>query len=274
MLMMAPRCVLCVLFCPFSTSLIAYFCCDASVVDSFDIVIQKIGGKIFLDTRANSAADLLSVNETAAEPPKPEVVCLSRRQTASQPCPFVDPGRHQRARSVVARSDASQSELCSSEPVARRASPPSSPLYRMTSRFISFCRARRSCWVRRGRRSRSSSPTILPRRARPPNCPTSLAIAIAYVVGVVCVSSSRPTALSSAAFSRRRLYARDARPSRRLHIGRRRAGGRRRRRHRRALRRARAQRVCAGERQRLAPQARRDARRRARRRAQGSLRNQ
>jgi translation initiation factor 3 subunit D len=42
-------------------------------VDSFDIVFQKIGGKIFLDQRRAAATNLLSVNETATEPPKSEV---------------------------------------------------------------------------------------------------------------------------------------------------------------------------------------------------------
>ena len=56
------------------------------VVDSFDVIIQKIGGKIFLDARHGSAADFLTVNETATEPPKAEdginaPVPLSREAT-------------------------------------------------------------------------------------------------------------------------------------------------------------------------------------------------
>jgi len=46
-------------------------CCGRSQY-SWDIVVQKIGGKIFLDKRDNTEFDLLTVNETAAEPPQDE----------------------------------------------------------------------------------------------------------------------------------------------------------------------------------------------------------
>jgi len=44
-------------------------CCTRSAY-SWDIVVQKIGGKVFLDKRDNTEFDLLTVSETAAEPPQ------------------------------------------------------------------------------------------------------------------------------------------------------------------------------------------------------------
>ena len=48
--------------------LAALMCATRSVI-SWDIVVQKVGSKLFFDKREESEFDLLTVNETAAEPP-------------------------------------------------------------------------------------------------------------------------------------------------------------------------------------------------------------
>ncbi|CAG2174227.1 unnamed protein product, partial [Oppiella nova] len=48
--------------------LAALMCATRSVI-SWDIVVQKVGNKLFFDKRDESEFDLLNVNETAAEPP-------------------------------------------------------------------------------------------------------------------------------------------------------------------------------------------------------------
>ncbi|KAJ8036932.1 Eukaryotic translation initiation factor 3 subunit D [Holothuria leucospilota] len=46
-------------------------CCTRSVY-SWDIIVQHVGGKLFFDKRDDSEFDLLTVNETAKEPPQEE----------------------------------------------------------------------------------------------------------------------------------------------------------------------------------------------------------
>jgi translation initiation factor 3 subunit D len=48
--------------------LAALMCATRSVI-SWDIVVQRVGNKLFFDKRDESEFDLLTVNETAAEPP-------------------------------------------------------------------------------------------------------------------------------------------------------------------------------------------------------------
>lgn len=50
-------------------SIIATLMCATRSVTSWDIVVQRVGNKLFFDKRDNSEFDLLTVNETAAEPP-------------------------------------------------------------------------------------------------------------------------------------------------------------------------------------------------------------
>lgn len=49
--------------------LAAIMCCTRSNY-SWDIVIEKIGDKLFFDKRDNTEFDLLTVNETSVEPPQ------------------------------------------------------------------------------------------------------------------------------------------------------------------------------------------------------------
>ncbi|TRY68259.1 hypothetical protein TCAL_03825 [Tigriopus californicus] len=51
-------------------TILATLMCATRSQYSWDIVVKKIGGKIFLDKRDNTEFDLLTVSETAAEPPQ------------------------------------------------------------------------------------------------------------------------------------------------------------------------------------------------------------
>ncbi|XP_006823996.1 eukaryotic translation initiation factor 3 subunit D isoform X2 [Saccoglossus kowalevskii] len=57
----------------FATDIIlaTLMCCTRSVY-SWDVVVQHVGGKLFFDKRDDSEFDLLTVNETATEPPQDE----------------------------------------------------------------------------------------------------------------------------------------------------------------------------------------------------------
>lgn len=50
-------------------AILATIMCSTRSNYSWDIVIEKIGGKLFMDKRDNTEFDLLTVNETSVEPP-------------------------------------------------------------------------------------------------------------------------------------------------------------------------------------------------------------
>lgn len=50
-------------------AIIASLMCATRSVSSWDVVVQRVGNKLFFDKRDDSEFDLLTVNETAAEPP-------------------------------------------------------------------------------------------------------------------------------------------------------------------------------------------------------------
>merc|ERR1712241_1116823 len=64
-------------------------CCTRSQY-SWDIVVQKIGGKVFLDKRDNTEFDLLTVSETAAEPPQEEGSSLNSPRNLALEATFVN----------------------------------------------------------------------------------------------------------------------------------------------------------------------------------------
>lgn len=55
-----------------TSSILALIMVAPRAVQSWDIVVQRIGGKIFLDKRDGSMADCITVNETSHDPPKDE----------------------------------------------------------------------------------------------------------------------------------------------------------------------------------------------------------
>merc|ERR1719429_335334 len=63
--------------------------CTRSIY-SWDIVVQKIGGKIFLDKRDNTEFDLLTVSETAAEPPQDEGSSLNSPRNLALEATFIN----------------------------------------------------------------------------------------------------------------------------------------------------------------------------------------
>merc|ERR1712198_575163 len=64
--------------------------CASRSVYSWDIVVQKIGGKVFLDKRDNTEFDLLTVSETAAEPPQEEGSSLNSPRNLALEATFVN----------------------------------------------------------------------------------------------------------------------------------------------------------------------------------------
>jgi len=71
------------------TILATLMCCTRSIY-SWDIVVQKIGGKIFLDKRDDTEFDLLTVSETAAEPPQDEGSSLNSPRNLALEATFIN----------------------------------------------------------------------------------------------------------------------------------------------------------------------------------------
>merc|ERR1712213_226816 len=71
------------------TILATLMCCTRSIY-SWDIVVQKIGEKIFLDKRDNTEFDLLTVSETAAEPPQDEGNSLNSPRNLALEATFIN----------------------------------------------------------------------------------------------------------------------------------------------------------------------------------------
>merc|ERR1719242_2402854 len=72
-------------------------------VYSWDIVVQKIGGKVFLDKRDNTEFDLLTVSETSAEPPQEEGTNLNSPRNLALEATFVDAEEEGEVASVAYR---------------------------------------------------------------------------------------------------------------------------------------------------------------------------
>jgi len=70
--------------------ILATIMCATRSVYSWDIVVQKIGDKIFFDKRDDSEFDLLSVGETAADPPSEEGTSLNSPRNLSLEATFIN----------------------------------------------------------------------------------------------------------------------------------------------------------------------------------------
>ncbi|CAO1421918.1 unnamed protein product [Diamesa serratosioi] len=64
-------------------------CCTRSNY-SWDVVIEKIGDKLFMDKRDNTEFDLLTVNETAVEPPQDDVTSLNSPRNLAIEATFIN----------------------------------------------------------------------------------------------------------------------------------------------------------------------------------------
>jgi len=71
-------------------AILATLMCASRSAYSWDIVVQKIGGKVFLDKRDNTEFDLLTVSETAAEPPQEEGTNLNSPRNLALEATFVN----------------------------------------------------------------------------------------------------------------------------------------------------------------------------------------
>ncbi|MPC11974.1 Eukaryotic translation initiation factor 3 subunit D [Portunus trituberculatus] len=64
-------------------------CCSRSS-NSWDVVVQKIAGKLFFDKRDDSETDLLTVSETSSEPPQEEGNSLNSPRNLSLEATFIN----------------------------------------------------------------------------------------------------------------------------------------------------------------------------------------
>jgi len=71
-------------------AILATLMCCTRAMYSWDIVVQKIGGKIFLDKRDNTEFDLLTVSETASEPPQDEGSSLNSPRNLALEATFIN----------------------------------------------------------------------------------------------------------------------------------------------------------------------------------------
>jgi len=71
-------------------AILATLMCASRSAYSWDIVVQKIGGKVFLDKRDNTEFDLLTVSETSAEPPQDEGTNLNSPRNLALEATFVN----------------------------------------------------------------------------------------------------------------------------------------------------------------------------------------
>merc|ERR1719334_1754968 len=71
-------------------AILATLMCAGRSAYSWDIVVQKIGGKVFLDKRDNTEFDLLTVSETSAEPPQEEGSNLNSPRNLALEATFVN----------------------------------------------------------------------------------------------------------------------------------------------------------------------------------------
>jgi translation initiation factor 3 subunit D len=71
-------------------SILATFMCCTRSNYSWDIVIEKVGSKLFMDKRDNTEFDLLTVNETAVEPPQDDAVSLNSPRNLAIEATFIN----------------------------------------------------------------------------------------------------------------------------------------------------------------------------------------
>lgn len=69
--------------------LAALMCCQRSVY-SFDVVVQRIGSKLFFDKRDDTEFDFLTVNETAFEPPNADVDSVDAPERLSMEATYLN----------------------------------------------------------------------------------------------------------------------------------------------------------------------------------------
>ncbi|XP_022249642.1 eukaryotic translation initiation factor 3 subunit D-like [Limulus polyphemus] len=71
-------------------AIIATLMCATRSVYSWDIVVQRVGNKLFFDKRDDSEFDLLTVNETAAEPPHEEGTNINSPRSLALEATFIN----------------------------------------------------------------------------------------------------------------------------------------------------------------------------------------
>ena len=79
-------------------------CCTRSVY-SWDIIVQRVGKKLFFDKRDDSEFDLLSVSETATEPPQDEGNSINTPRNLALEATFVNHNFSQQVLKQVIKID-------------------------------------------------------------------------------------------------------------------------------------------------------------------------
>lgn len=79
-------------------------CCTRSNY-SWDIVIEKIGDKLFFDKRDNTEFDLLTVNETSVEPPQDDGNSLNSPRNLALEATFINHNFSQQVKKFVWKSN-------------------------------------------------------------------------------------------------------------------------------------------------------------------------
>lgn len=64
-------------------------CCTRSVY-SWDIIVQRVGKKLFFDKRDDSEFDLLTVSETAIEPPQDDTGSINSPRNLALEATFIN----------------------------------------------------------------------------------------------------------------------------------------------------------------------------------------
>jgi translation initiation factor 3 subunit D len=78
-------------------------CCTRSVY-SWDIIVQRVGKKLFFDKRDDSEFDLLTVSETAIEPPQDETGSINSPRNLALEATFINHNFSQQVLKMVSSS--------------------------------------------------------------------------------------------------------------------------------------------------------------------------
>ncbi|KAF6736742.1 Eukaryotic translation initiation factor 3 subunit D [Oryzias melastigma] len=85
-------------------------CCTRSV-NSWDIIVQRVGNKLFFDKRDSSDFDLLTVSETANEPPQDEGNSFNSPRNLAMEATYINHNFSQQCLRMVRRSPAPRQQV-------------------------------------------------------------------------------------------------------------------------------------------------------------------
>ena len=71
-------------------AILATLMCSTRSVYSWDIIVQRVGKKLFFDKRDDSEFDLLTVSETATEPPQDDATSINSPRNLALEATFIN----------------------------------------------------------------------------------------------------------------------------------------------------------------------------------------